>query len=77
MLHYRKFKAEVDKYAEALEKYLDDNENELMELWDEYKYENFCGEYFHPDNVDYFNEDQFIDMVEIEYQKSLTIKDSI
>lgn len=40
----------------------DENENRLMDLWDTYKYEELCGEHFHYDNVDYFDEDKFNEM---------------
>ena len=53
------------------EKYVEENEDHLMELWDEYKYENYCGEYFHHDDVDYFNEEQFLEMAELVFNGEL------
>lgn len=52
------------KYAGSLEAFIELNEDELLYRWDTYKYEHgaICGEYFHYDNVDYFNEDLFTEM---------------
>lgn len=50
------------KFHEDLETFIEINESELYDEWDVYKYDNLCGEYFHYDNVDYFNEEQFEDM---------------
>ena len=45
-----------------LEVFIDVNEDELLEIWDQHKYEQYCGEYFHHDDVDWFNECFFLDM---------------
>lgn len=40
------------------------NEERLLDVWHEYKYDHYCGEYFHHDDVDWYNEDFFMEMVE-------------
>ena len=53
--------------------FIERNESELMELWDTYKFEKYEGEYFHHDDVDYFNEDLFVDMCELVYEGKLSL----
>ena len=49
-------------YHKDFNMFLEKNDDLLMEYWEEYKYDKLCGEYFHHDDVDYFNEDFFNDM---------------
>ena len=44
-----------------VERFIEDNEELLLETWEEYKYENLM-DHFHYDNVDYFDEGLFFDM---------------
>ena len=46
----------------TLEQFIEQNEDELMSRWDEYKYEKYEGELFHHDDVDWFDEGLFEDM---------------
>jgi hypothetical protein len=50
------------KYKYTLKSFIDSNEDELMNRWDEYKYEKYCDEVFHHDDVDFFDEGLFTDM---------------
>lgn len=52
----------IYKIDEELEKFISNNENALFEIWDNYKYEHYCGELFHYDDVDWFNEELFEEM---------------
>ena len=52
----------MNKKEYKLEKFIELNEDRLLEIWDSYKFEKYEGEYFHHDNVDYFNEELFNDM---------------
>lgn len=50
------------KYYDDFEKFQLENEDALNEYWDEYKWYHYEGEYFHYDDVDWWNEDFFVDM---------------
>ena len=50
-------------YNKDLETFIDINEDCLMEIWDEYKFNNL-SEYFHYDDVDYWNEEFFNEMAQ-------------
>jgi hypothetical protein len=56
-----------------VEKFIEANENALMDYWDVYKFDHLCGEYFHYDNVDYFNEEQFLEMVDYIIENNIDI----
>lgn len=53
----------------SLEEFMYDKEDMLMEKWDEYKYEELEGEFFHYDNVDFFDEEMYAEMCAKEYEK--------
>ena len=52
-----------------LEQYIADNEDMLLDKWDVYKFENYCGELFHHDDTDFFHEGLFMDMCEKFYEE--------
>ena len=58
---------------QCIEQFIEKNEDRLMEYWDEYKYEFLCGEYFHHDDVDYFNEQQFLEMADYIIQNNIKL----
>jgi hypothetical protein len=54
----------------TLEEFIDTKEDYLLELWDTVKYEKY-QDLFHYDNVDYWNEELFMELAEEEYEKFL------
>jgi hypothetical protein len=56
----------------CFEKFLNENMDSLMEAWDSYKYDVHY-ELFNPDNVDFYNEDLFLDMAEAIYNQEETL----
>lgn len=48
-------------YHEDLEMFIETNEDALLTIWDEYKYEKYADR-FHYDDVDWFDEEFFEEM---------------
>jgi hypothetical protein len=55
-------KEEFEVLEKDFEAWQFENDDRLNELWDEFKYDKYCGEYFHHDDVDWFNEEFFDEM---------------
>lgn len=52
--------------------FVEQNEDKLMALWDTYKFEELSDE-FHYDDVDFYDDDMFLDMAELVFEGKLSL----
>jgi len=57
----------INRHFDAWVEFEDDY---LQSEWDTYKYEHYCGELFHPDDCDFWDEELYADMC-LEYYNML------